>query len=57
LTLGEVVEFPVVKILPVVGVGVQGILVVDHFIGMLLEVEVFLIVYLERLEPTATHLP
>lgn len=52
----QVVEFAVEKILSIVGVGVQGVLVVDHLVGKAPHVVVLDIVYQHGLYPSTTDL-
>lgn len=56
LTSGQVVELAVEKILSIVGVGVQGILIVDHLIGKAPHVVVLNIIYQHGLYPSSTDL-
>ena len=56
LASSQIVELAVQQILSIVGVRVQGILIVDHLIGKALHIVVLNIVYQHRFDPSSTDL-
>ena len=53
LAAGQVVEFAVEEVFSVIGVGVEWVFIVDHFMRGLGEVEVLIIVDFEGFQPSS----